>query len=353
MGAILKHFACVLLLLGSLGGCSSSDLPDEHYTLYVFGTLVEVVVPGSERAAAERIMPQISARFVEMHRDWHAWLPGEMTRLNAAFASGQPMKVSPMLKGAIRQAQLFEKESDGVFNPAIGKLIGLWGFHSDDLPVGPAPSPSAIDTLVAKHPSMADITLFGNMASSANPFVALDFGGFAKGAALDWAAQELAANGAPDAVLNAGGDVNVIGTHGDREWRVAIRDPKGWGAIASAALRPGETLYTSGNYFRYHEDRGVRYSHIIDPRTGYPVDEIVSASVITQGDGALADAAATALSVAGLDHWQEVARSMGLTDVLLVDQQGRIHLTSQMKARIRLEGDTKAGALMIEDLGMP
>lgn len=328
------------------------DTPDRHYTLYVFGTLVEVVVPDSERRETERILPEISEEFTVMHHDWHAWLPGEMTRLNSAFAAGESMTVSPLLADAIRQGQALEQLSGGLFNPAIGQLIGLWGFHSDDLPIGPAPSAAVIAAMVAAQPSMTDIHVDGREVSSGNPAVSLDFGGFAKGTALDWAAATLQQAGVENAVLNAGGDVNVIGRNGDRPWRVAIRDPKGWGAIASAELRPGEVLYTSGNYFRYHEDAGIRYSHIIDPRDGMPVDAVVSSSVIAD-NGALADAAATALSVAGPDHWRATAERMGLKLVLIVDSKGAIHMTPEMQARIRLEDDAENTPVIIENLDMP
>ncbi|WP_045682605.1 FAD:protein FMN transferase [Martelella endophytica] len=328
------------------------ETPDRHYTLYVFGTLVEIVVPESERRAAERILPAISAEFTVMHRDWHAWQPGEMTRLNAAFAAGESMTVSPLLAEAILQGQKLEAASGGLFNPAIGALIGLWGFHSDDLPIGPPPTDEAIETLVAAHPSMADIHIDGQEVYSNNPAVSLDFGGFAKGTALDWAAGTLQDAGVIDAVLNAGGDVNVIGRNGAKAWRVAIRDPSGWGAIASVELKPGEVLYTSGNYFRYREDAGIRYSHILDPRTGRPVGGVVSASVIAE-NGALADAAATALSVAGSEHWRETARLMGLSLVLLVDSDGAIHMTPEMRQRIRLEEDAGTTAIFIEDLNAP
>ncbi len=340
-----------LVIAGLLAGIlltGPRDAPDRHYTFYVFGTLVEIVAPDRERDALAHVLPEISEGFTRMHRDWHAWQPGEMTRLNAAFAEGRTMTISPLLARAIRQGKALEHQSGGLFNPAIGRLIELWGFHSDERPRGPPPSKAAITALVAAHPSMADIRLDGLAASSTNPAVSLDFGGFAKGAAMDWAAEKLAENGVGNAVLNAGGDVNVIGSHGDRPWRVAIRDPKGWGAIASAQLRPGEVLYTSGNYFRYREDRGVRYSHILDPRDGEPVSGIVSASVIGN-NGALADAAATALSVAGPEHWRETARRMGLTLVLLVDEDGAIHMTPGMRARIRLEGETRP-RLFVEDL---
>ena len=116
--------------------------------------------------------------------------------------------------------------------------------------------------------------------------------------------------------------------------------------IATVNLQPGEALYTSGNYFRFKEHEGKRYSHIIDPRTGWPVDHIISATVIHK-NGALADAAATALSVAGPRAWVETARNMGLDHVLLVDKNGGLYMTSKMQQRLTLS-DAKSKIIAIK-----
>ncbi|MEZ5840224.1 MAG: FAD:protein FMN transferase [Hyphomicrobiales bacterium] len=327
-----------ILLLASavLFAACEPDAGEYRTTLYVFGTLTEIVIAEKDRERAAPALAGIAEGFGRMQRDWNAWKPGEMTDLNAAFAEGRSMAVSPLLADAIETARHLEETSGGLFNPAIGSLIGLWGFHADDLPQGPPPDAGKIAALVAGAPSMADVRVEGAVASSRNPAVQLDFGGFAKGAALDWAAGELASAGIVDAVINAGGGVKVIGRHGARPWRVAIRDPRGWGVIASVELAPGEALHTSGNYNRFLEHDGIVYSHILDPRTGWPVRDIVSASVIHR-DGALADGAATALSVAGPGEWPAVAARMGVTDVVLVDGAGTLYLTATMKSRLRIE----------------
>ena len=95
-------------------------------------------------------------------------------------------------------------------------------------------------------------------------------------------------------------------------------------------------MHTSGNYERYREYDGKRYQHIIDPRSGLPAETIVSASVI-HPNGATADAAATALVIAGPEGWEAVARRMGVTQAILVDDQGTVYLTPQMQGRVRFQ----------------
>ena len=106
--------------------------------------------------------------------------------------------------------------------------------------------------------------------------------------------------------------------------------------LAAFQLADGETVYTSGNYERYREHDGISYSHIIDPRTGLPVRHVASVTVIDTV-GARADAAATALSVAGPRDWYRIARQMGVKYVLLVDEQGQVYMNPAMADRIHFE----------------
>ncbi len=318
-----------------LFGLERGNRADREFreTLYVFGTLVEVVIYDEAPAKARAATAALGQAFQRYHSDWHAWQPGELENLNAAIAAGTSYTVDPTLAAVLRQGSQLSCASGGLFDPAIGGLVGLWGFHADTPPQGARPAAADVDAFLAAHPGMSDLRFDGNRISSVNPAVQLDLGGFAKGVALDLAARDLAARGIHNAVLNAGGDVNVIGGHGARPWRVAIRDPFVWGAVAAISLRSGEVLYTSGNYERYLDHGGVRFSHILDPRTGLPVREIVSVSVLDT-NGARADAAATALSVAGRDGWVDTARDMGVEAVLLIDAAGRSYATPAMAARL-------------------
>ena len=193
----------------------------------------------------------------------------------------------------------------------------------------------AIAALVARDPSMDDLEIAGRRVSTTNTAVQLDFGGFAKGVALDRAVDILRDHGIRHAIVNAGGDLNTLGRAAGRPWRVAVRHPEEWGVLASLEPRDGEVVYTSGNYQRFREDKGIRYGHIIDPRDGMPVRDIVSATVLGR-DGALADAAATALSVAGPGDWRDVAKAMGVDRALLVESDGTLHMTDAMRERIIL-----------------
>nr|WP_201153559.1 FAD:protein FMN transferase [Rhodothalassium salexigens] len=331
---------CALAVVVALAALRPA--PVHRDTIYVFGTLVEIEIRGAPKTDARAAATRVGRLLREVHDDWHAWRPGgALSRLNAAIAEGRTTMVDPRLAAVLRRGRQLSRASGGLFDPAIGGLVALWGFHADTPPTGAPPAPDRIAAVLAKRPRMTDLSIEGLAVTSTNPAVQLDLGGFAKGAALDLAAAELRAMGIADAVLNAGGDVHVLGRHagrrggrtGGRPWRVAIRDPFMWGAVAAVSLRPGEGLYTSGNYERYFDHDGERFAHIIDPRTGRPVQEIVSVSVLDT-DGARADAAATALSVADAGDWARVAAAMAVEAVLIITDQGQIWATEAMRDRL-------------------
>ncbi len=331
----MKRLWLVWLLL-LLGACSQSSVPIQQRQLYVFGTLVEIQAVSPDEAAFSAAMAELQQVFSTLHEQWHAWKGnGLLVRLNRAFAEGRCLALEPGLERLLVRAREAEAASGGLFNPAIGRLVALWGFHTDDFPVhGPPPEPEAIRALVAARPSMRDIRIAGGRVCSANPSVALDLGGFAKGLAVDVALEILSRHGMAGALVNAGGDLAVRGHHGQRDWRVAVRHPVHGRPLVTIPVADGEAVFTSGNYYRYREHAGSRYAHILDPRMGYPVDEVLSATVIAE-DAAWADAAATALVVAGTRGWMDVVRGMGLSQAMLVTADGTVHLTPAMKGRIQ------------------
>lgn len=345
---MLRRAFLLVVAVTLLTSCKEVKQPFSE-SFYIFGTIVEVVILDEDRDKAKAAAAEVGVLFQELHKDWHAWKSGgELSKLNRAISKGTPLEVSPQLAKIVGAAKELHTKSLGLFDPAIGKVIGMWGFHADDLPNGPPPRDNVIAALLKSHPSMDDVGVDGNRVNSRNRDVAFDFGGFAKGAAIDLAISILKKHHVTSAIVNAGGDLNVLGDHGDRPWRIAIRDPIGWGAVASLEAKAGEAIYTSGNYERYRKADGLRFSHIIDPRNFRPVQDIVSATVVHH-NGALADAAATALSVAGRSSWRQVAKSMGIDLALLITADGSFLMTPQMKARLGFE-DAEPAKIVVSDL---
>lgn len=312
---------------------------------FVFGTRVEVQVSGVPEAEAHAALGEVLREFDRLHRAYHAWQPSELTALNEALAAGRPHEVSAELAQLLRSAQELAKRADYLFDPALGRLIALWGFHTDEFkPV--LPDAAALKALVAAHPSSADLVIAGNTVSSRNPAVALDFGGYLKGVALDRAAALLKARGIRNALINIGGNVLAMGSKGETPWRVGIQHPRvalaGSLPLATLELRDGEAIGTSGDYQRFFELDGRRYSHLIDPRSGEPAQGTQSLTVLIPSApdaGLRSDVLTKPLFIAGA-RWTELARRLEVSQVLRVDAQGRVFVTPGMQARLHFEMDS-------------
>jgi len=323
-----------LMLLCALAACSPPPLTQQQ--AYVFGTLVEVSVYGAPETQARQVTAAVLARFDELHRTLHAWQPSDVSRLNTALAQGQRAPVTPELAAMLRDAQAQSIQSNDLFNPAIGGLIALWGFHADT-PRARVPDAAAIARWVKAAPRMRDLHVENGEAWSDNPAVQLDLGGYAKGYALDEAVRILKAHGIHDALVNIGGNVIALGSHGDRPWRVGIQHPRQPGTLATLDLRDGEAIGTSGDYQRYFEAGGHRYSHLIDPRSGKPANGMQSVTVLVTGEqaGTRSDALSKPLFIDGPSRLAAQAARLGVADYLAVDAAGRIHVSPAMQARLR------------------
>lgn len=337
------HRTCLLttlLLAILLTGCSKSENAF-HERFFALGTLIEISIHGVDEALAKRASAQIEQDFNNMHTNWHAWQPGKLATTNKQLASMEPFTPDPSLLPLLQKAGHLSQLSNGLFNPVIGRLIALWGFHDNALPVGTLPDPTVITALVKQAPSINDITYTGTQLVNHNPAVSYDLGAIAKGYAIDLAIERLREFGIENAIVNAGGDLRIIGKHGDRPWRIGIRHPRKNGILASIELEGDASVFTSGDYERFFEVDGKRYHHIIDPRSGWPASNTTSVTVI-HDNATMADAATTALFVAGPHDWIKVAHNMHIESVMLIDTDGIIHMTPAMQARIRIEPDTNA-----------
>jgi len=321
-----------------LASCSRTPLQEQQ--AYVFGTRVEVIVVSAEAEQGRQAIAAVLREFDRLHRAYHAWQPSELMTLNSAIAEGRPQQVSAELAAFVAEAKQFSQQGDYLFDPGIGQLIKLWGFQADEFKAEVPPA-ADIAAWLAKKPSIADITVAGNTVSSSNRNVALDFGGYLKGVALDRAAEILRAQGIRNALINIGGNVMALGSKEGRKWRVGIQHPRQPGPLATVELGDGEAIGTSGDYQRFFEVDDKRYAHLLDPRSGFPADHTQAVTILIPAGakaGTLSDAASKPIFIAGPEHWREMARKMEIGLVLRVDRDSRIFVTEGLRQRLEFVG---------------
>jgi thiamine biosynthesis lipoprotein len=341
-----------LVVLAGLGlWLWSQRLPaPQHAQYFVFGSTTTVELRGVEAARAAPILAEVGQLLQQDQREWHPWEISDLMRLNAAIVEGGTYQAPAGLAGLIRRSKDVFTTSQGLFDPALGKLIGLWGYHTSEFPLTtPMPEMAQVQHLLKQRPGMDDVDIADDdTVSVRRPGIELDLNGLAEGYAQEQIAALLRKHGITDALINVGGDVLALGRADERPWHVGIESPN-HGVLAGVDLGPREALFTSGNYSKYREVNGQRWAHILDPRTGMPVHGTAAASVI-HPDAVVADAAATALMIAGAKEFAAISRSMGVSCAMLLTDSGELHVTPAMQRRLRFP-DAPPKLVVSEELG--
>ncbi|MEC8929696.1 MAG: FAD:protein FMN transferase [Verrucomicrobiota bacterium] len=275
------------------------------------GTLVSITVHHQDRAAAQRAINAAFGEFravdklLSIHRT-----DSELAALNRT-AGLQSCKASPELFAALQSALQIARQTDGAFDPTIRPLADLWGFIKKEgyrLPT-PAERVAVLPRIGWRKVSLDPTRRLVRFRA---PGLSLDPGGFGKGLAVDRAITRLQKDGIRTAMVKAGGDLRVIGLPpGKNYWTVRIEDPLKKGSRTIIRLKTG-ALSTSGNYENFFIANGRRYSHLLDPRTGLPVQGMASCTV-TAPTSLEADALATACFVLGVkESTKQFGRRYGM-----------------------------------------
>ena len=271
----------------------------------------------------------------------------EIRRLDALLARGEPESAVYALnhngyldadsggevEALLTLAAELADATDGAFDPTVALLLELWGFGGG-AEKHRVPSPEELD-VARSFVGMGHVHRSADGQSVTLDLPAqIDFGGVAKGFTGARAIEILRERGVTGATLDLGGDVALLGAKPDGSaWRVAVRDPADGEAYLGVLETAGDVfVMTSGVYERYFEENGVRYHHILDPKTGRPADSgLVSATVVC-ADGAWADALATACCVLGEDGALALRAHLADTtpfDLILVTDDARVRCTTE------------------------
>lgn len=291
-------------------------------------------------ADPKRAQEAIDAAYAEIERieavisEWRE--SSKVSEINRK-AGVEPVEVTEELLNLTRRSIRVSKLTDGAFDITFHTVGRLWNFKSRTAPI---PDDASIRN------AMADIGYQHVVLDEKERTIFLDrkgtrigYGGIGKGYAANRAVFVLKEHGITGGVVNASGDIVVFGTQEDgKPWRIGIANPLDREKIFAYLDITEQAVVTSGDYENYIELGGVRYSHILDPRTGYPVTEVRSVTIVCP-DGELADALATSVSVLGIDAGLKLVNGLRGVEAMLVDKDGEIHFSEGLEAMMTKPGD--------------
>ena len=320
MGSKESKLLAGMCIAIALVGCNRSgeDKPEafKHNPLAIMGTETELtaVALGSESEKATVALGSAESALRGVEAKMSSWMEASELSLFNKAPAGQASKLSETTLGLLRLSAQLAKQTDGAFDVTCRPILQAWRAAKESKRL---PTDQQIAAAIGKC-GWDKIRLRADSAVKKVDGASIDLGGIAKGFGIDQASKALEASGVMGGMVNVGGDVRCFGQRvGGGKWRIGVRSPfDGDPTFAIIELESG-AVCTSGNYERFFEIDSKRYSHIVDPRTGRPVERAPSVTVVAPTATA-ADAWATALSVLGEGGLELIAENSGLEAMLVI-----------------------------------
>ncbi len=291
----------------------------------VMGTLVNIRASGHDPLVLHELIEEAFAEMTRLEGVMSSHLSdSEISRLGEVAE----MEVSEDTRRVLEKGLEVARRSQGAFDLNLGELLSLWDFTGG----GQVPDPARIEAAL-RDLGPGALHLEGRTVRKRSVQLKPDLGAIAKGYAVEAAAGILRDERVLSAAVNAGGDMALLGHPPGRDWKIGIRHPRRSSELLATLNLEGGAVVTSGDYERYFEQDGVRYHHLLDPRTGYPARDCQSVTV-TADDATLADALATAAFVLGPEQGERLLEDWPGVEGLLVAADGSVRVTSGLKGRI-------------------
>ena len=322
----LSSLALALALTLTLSACSAQNSALTR-TVYTMDTVMNLTVYGKQASdaldAAEELLLSLDA---QLDRHDGSSVICALNRSGTLTDAG--------LAALVQTARTIGTITGGAFDPTVAPVMDAWNFTGDTPRV---PAESELSALLARV-GLENVTVSGDTITLTNG-AQLDLGGIAKGYAGDQIRALFQADGVASAVIDLGGDVGLLGAKPDgSDWRIAVKDPADPSQFLGVLSERDCFVVTSGVYERFFEENGVRYHHILDPKTGCPAQSsLVSVTVVCE-TGAWADALSTACFVLGIDDSLALrdrlsADGLASIELIFVTEDGRVLYTSGLSDR--------------------
>ncbi len=311
---------CILAILLCFSACSPTTLSREFFAM---DTVMQITLYNTNQDLMEKAIQEVYG----LEDILSVTLEGnEVNKINQS--NGTAVTVSKQVLSLIQSAKELNKETNGLFDITVYPAVKAWGFTLEKNRV---PNTEELTALLPLINSNA-IEIQDNTVTLEKG-MAIDLGGIAKGYAADTVATNLEQNGCTGGILSFGGNVKTIGTKPDGSlFQVAVQDPNNTSTTLGTLSVGGNTaVVTSGDSQRYFEKDGVKYHHILDPRTAAPAKSDLSSVTVVCSSATRADALATALYIMGLEDGLNFVEQQKDLEALFVTKQGEIKISSGLQ----------------------
>ena len=305
-----------------VGGASAVKLVRQ--TRMIMGTFAEVSVYSDDEKIASKAIDASLDEMERMDRIMSNYKDdSELSQVNKNAAKS-PVPCSRELLEVLEHSQHYSDLSDGAFDVTVSPVIAAWGFFTGK---GRVPSDKELAKLL---PAVSYRNIVINKGDNPekpggilfkHPQTKIDLGAIGKGYAVDKALEVISKYAVNNACINLGGNIYVLGAPvGKNAWKVGVQHPRNKVEILGYLELKDESTATSGDYERFFEIKGKRYSHIVDPRTGMPVKDTISVTIVAP-TGTAVDALSTSVFVMGLEKGMKLVESIPGVDAMIACQE--------------------------------
>ncbi|AGB41900.1 membrane-associated lipoprotein involved in thiamine biosynthesis [Halobacteroides halobius DSM 5150] len=335
----MRKYILVIMIMTMVGfiGCTEREqgMKSSLKTDYMMGTIVKMKVYASQ---PEKIIKKSFKIMDNLEQKMSLNIKGSEVKEINKLAGQKAVKISDATYQVIKKGLEYAKLSQGAFDPTIGPLVELWGIGTKEAQI-PTQKEIANKLKLVDYSKLKLVPQKKKVLLTKDN-MKLNLGANAKGYAADKVVQFWKAKGVKSGFISLGGNVSVLGTKPDGSlWKVGIQDPKEpRGNVMAIVEVKGKTVVTSGNYERYFMKDGVRYHHILNPKTGRPTRKrIISATIVTDNLSSLdADTLSTTVYVLGVKKGLELINKLPGVGALVITRNNKVYMTANLKDEVKI-----------------
>ncbi|MEW9796531.1 FAD:protein FMN transferase [Alteromonas sp. CYL-A6] len=318
-----RFFRLWSALLIFMGACSVTHAEWYWGDASIMGTNIEVQVWADSQAEGDQAIQGVFDEMEQVNQRMSPYIESSAVAQVNRHASTRPVTVDPATYSVIKQALAVSELTDGAFDITFASVGFMYDYRHKTRPDDSAISQNlgAINYRFIQLDDAEQTVFF------THPDVKIDLGGIAKGYAVDCAIVALQQIGIEHALVTAGGDTRLLGDRRGRPWIVGIRDPRNDERQAVKLPLESTAISTSGDYERFFEEDGVRYHHILSPKTGKSAQEVQSVSVIGPSS-TMNDALSTSVFVLGVVDGMDLINRLPDVEAIILDNQRKLHYSS-------------------------